>query len=80
MYYGLNIDDKKKALFEFLGIVPITYEIRRLIIDIDPSTVDMLRKFDYVRYSKEKFMFYSKEYLEIVDLDEFIKETARYHR
>jgi hypothetical protein len=78
MYYGLNVDDKKKVVFELLGIVPLTDEVKRLVVASDAFTVDMAHKFDYVRYSEKGFMFYSKEYLEKVDIDEFIKRTAKW--
>lgn len=77
MYYGLNVDDKKKVVYELLGIVPLTDEVKRLVVASDASTVDMAHKFDYVRYNEKGFMFYSKEYLEKVDVDEFIERTAK---
>ena len=76
MYYGLNVDDKKKVVFELLGIVPLTDEIRKLILKSDNLAILAVQKFDYVRYDGKRFCYYSKEYLETVDVDEFIEKVA----
>ncbi|UYL93975.1 hypothetical protein PK35_gp75 [Geobacillus phage vB_GthS_PK3.5] len=76
MYYGLNVDDKKKVVYELLGIVPLTDEIRKLILKSDNLAILAVQKFDYVRYDGKRFSYYSKEYLETVDLDEFIEKVA----
>jgi hypothetical protein len=77
MYYGLQIDTKKQVLFELLGIVPLTDEIRKLILKGGHFFVEGIQKYDYVRYDGKQFYFYSKEYLEMVDVDEFIENVAR---
>ncbi|WP_199427010.1 hypothetical protein [Thermaerobacillus caldiproteolyticus] len=77
MYYGLQIDIKKQVLFELLGIVPLTDEIRKLILKSDNYAIEAVQKFDYVRYDGKQFYFYSKEYLETVNVGEFIEKVSR---